>query len=184
MGESSHSGTPRIDRDYQSGGTALLGPHARLCRSRAAWRPEDSRMADGSLGVGALAGALLLASRKSLTGLGKWVPLSAGAFAAALVAFAFSRAVWLSMLTLVVIGFTMMIEMGASNTLIQSMAPDRLRGRVMSVYSMMFMGMAPLGALLAGAAAEHVGAPWTVAAGAAICLAASVVFAFSETSVR
>ena len=87
----------------------------------------------GSSGVGALAGALLLASRKNLTGLGKWVPLSAGAFAAALVAFALSRTVWLSMLTLVAIGFTMMIQMGASNTLIQSMAPDRLRGRVMSV---------------------------------------------------
>ena len=135
----------------------------------------------GASGVGALAGALLLASRQSLTGLGKWVPLSAAAFAAALVVFAFSRTVWLSMLTLVVIGFSMMIEMGASNTLIQSIAPDRLRGRVMSVYSMMFMGMAPLGALLAGAAAEHVGAPWTVAAGALICLIASVVFAVSET---
>jgi len=70
----------------------------------------------------------------------------------------------------------MMIEMGSSNTLIQSMVPDHLRGRVMSVYSMVFMGMAPFGSLLAGAAADRVGAPWTVAAGGVICVCAAGVF--------
>ena len=64
----------------------------------------------------------------------------------------------------------MMVEMAASNTLIQSMVPDRLRGRVMAVYSMMFMGMAPVGALLAGAIAAPVGAPETVAIGGAVCV--------------
>jgi MFS family permease len=82
------------------------------------------------------------------------------------------------------IGFAMMIELGASNTLIQSMSPDRLRGRVMSVYSMMFMGMTPLGSLLAGAAAHRFGAPMTVAAGAVVCLAASIVFWRQNVSVR
>ena len=79
--------------------------------------------------------------------------------ASALVAFSLSRVFWLSAAILVPVGFAMMIEMGSSNTLIQSMVPDQLRGRVMSVYSMMFMGMAPIGSLLAGAAADHIGAP-------------------------
>ena len=70
----------------------------------------------------------------------------------------------------------MMIEMGASNTLIQSMVPDHLRGRVMSVYSMMFMGMAPIGSLLAGAAASRFGAPFTVATAGVICMAAAAIF--------
>jgi len=78
----------------------------------------------------------------------------------------------------------MMIEMGSSNTLIQTMSPDHLRGRIMSVYSMMFMGMAPFGALLAGLAAERFGAPLAVAAGGAICLAGSGVFAFHLPSLR
>ena len=93
-------------------------------------------------GVGALAGALLLASRKDLKGLGRWVAVSALGFGASLAAFAASRQLWLSGAILVPTGFFIMIEMGSSNTLIQSMVPDRLRGRVMSVYSMMFMGMA------------------------------------------
>jgi MFS family permease len=70
----------------------------------------------------------------------------------------------------------MMVEMAASNTLIQSMVPDRLRGRVMAVYSMMFMGMAPVGALLAGAVAARLGAPETVAIGGAACVAGGLVF--------
>jgi MFS family permease len=73
-------------------------------------------------------------------------------------------------------GFFMMLEMAASNTLIQSMVPDRLRGRVMAVYSMMFMGMAPLGALMAGSLAAPIGAPATVALGGAVCVVGGLVF--------
>ena len=127
-------------------------------------------------GVGALAGALLLASRKDLKGLGRWVAVSALGFGASLAAFAASRQLWLSGAILVPTGFFIMIEMGSSNTLIQSMVPDRLRGRVMSVYSMMFMGMAPIGSLIAGAAAARFGAPATVAAAGAVCMAAAAVF--------
>jgi MFS family permease len=127
----------------------------------------------GATGIGALSAALLLASRKSLKGLGTWVAASATAFGAALLAFAFCRSYWLSIVILVPVGFAMMIEMGSSNTLIQSMVPDRLRGRVMSVYSMMFMGMAPLGSLAAGAAADRIGARWTVAAAGVICMCAA-----------
>lgn len=138
----------------------------------------------GASGIGALAGALLLASRKDLKGLGLWVAVSAVGFGAGLVAFAFSRIFWLSAVILVPVGFAMMIEMGSSNTLIQSMVPDRLRGRVMSVYSMMFMGMAPIGSLLAGAAADGLGAPWTVAAGGFICMAAAGVFSIWLPRIR
>ncbi|HWC97796.1 MAG TPA: MFS transporter [Candidatus Sulfopaludibacter sp.] len=138
----------------------------------------------GATGIGALAGALIMASRQHLKGLGTWVAVSAVAFGAALIAFAFSHFYWLSVVLLVPVGFAMMIEMGSSNTLIQSMVPDRLRGRVMSVYSMMFMGMAPIGSLLAGTAADRLGAPWTVAAGGIICMAAAGVFAIFLPRIR
>jgi MFS family permease len=130
----------------------------------------------GSTGVGALAAALTLASRRDLKGLGRWVALAALGFGAGLVAFSFSRIFWLSAAILALCGFAMMIQMGSSNTLIQSMSPDRLRGRVMSVYSMMFMGMAPFGALLAGAVADRLGAPLTVAGGGALSMLAAAIF--------
>ena len=131
----------------------------------------------GASGVGAVAGALLLATRESVRGLGRWVALSAAAFSVALMAFGMSRVFWLSMALNLPIGFFMMIAMGASNTLIQTMSPDNLRGRVMAVYSMMFIGMAPIGALLAGVVAARIGAPWTATGGGILCLAASGVFA-------
>jgi MFS family permease len=81
-------------------------------------------------------------------------------------------------------GFFMMMEMASSNTLIQSMVPDRLRGRVMAVYSMMFMGMAPLGALMAGALAEPLGAPLTVAIGGIICIIGGAIFAANLPQLR
>jgi MFS family permease len=130
----------------------------------------------GATGVGALVGALLLASRTNLRGLNRWVALSAMSFGALLMAFSYSRSYWLSLAVLVLVGFSVMIENGASNTLIQSMVPDHLRGRVMSVYSMMFMGMAPIGSLVGGAAAGRVGAPLTVAAGGALCVLSGGVF--------
>jgi MFS family permease len=130
----------------------------------------------GASGIGALAGALLMASRKNLKGLSRWAPASALGFGAALIAFACSRSLWLSIAVLIPVGFFIMIEMGASNTLIQSMVPDRLRGRVMSVYSMMFMGMAPIGSLAAGAAAGKIGAPATIVASGAICMAGAALF--------
>ena len=87
-----------------------------------------------------------------------------------------SRTFLLSAAILVPVGFSVMLQMGSSNTLIQSMVPDQLRGRVMGVYSMMIMGMAPFGALLAGLAADRFGAPATVAAGGVICMAAAGIF--------
>jgi len=130
----------------------------------------------GSSGIGALAGALLLAGRQNVRGLGKWVMLSCGGFGVSLVLFALSRNFWISTLLLLPVGFTMMVQMASSNTLIQSMVPDQLRGRVMAVYSMMFMGMSPVGALLAGLLAHRLGAPLTVAAGGVVCIAGALVF--------
>ena len=130
----------------------------------------------GSAGMGALAAALLLASRQTLKGLGGWIAVSAMAFGAGLVVFAFSRTLWVSAAVLVLVGFATMVQMGSSNTLIQSMVPDQLRGRVMGVYSMMFIGMAPFGGLLAGIVADRVGAPATVAGGGVICLVAAGIF--------
>ncbi len=130
----------------------------------------------GATGVGALAGALTLAMRSGLRGLGRWVALASGGFGLSLILFAFSRSFWLSFALLVPVGFSMMLQMAVSNTLIQAMVPDRLRGRVMAVYTMMFMGMAPLGALFAGAVAHSLGAPLTVAIGGVACMLGSGVF--------
>lgn len=130
----------------------------------------------GASGTGALIAALLLASRKGVFGLGRWVAVSSAVFGIAITGFAFSRHFLLSMFLLVIAGFAMMTQMSASNTLIQAMVPDELRGRVMSVYSMMFMGMAPIGALLAGTVAGIIGPTYTIAIGGMACVLGSVYF--------
>src|SRR5262249_39898120 len=130
----------------------------------------------GAAGVGALLGAVLLAGRQGVRGLSKWVMFACAGFGVSLIFFSLSRTFWVSILLLVPVGFSMMVQMASSNTLIQSMVPDRLRGRVMAVYSMMFVGMAPFGALLAGVLAHLVGAPLTVAMGGLVCIAGAMVF--------
>ena len=138
----------------------------------------------GFSGIGALLGALALATRREVKGLGKWVSISCGAFGISLMLFAFSPSFWMAAAMLIPVGFAMMTQMGASNTLIQTMTPDRLRGRVMSVYSMMFMGMAPVGALLAGVAAQRYGAPFTVAVGGVVAAAGSLLFGLRWQELR
>jgi len=130
----------------------------------------------GASGFGAFLGAFSLAMRRGWRGLGTWVAYSSAGFGIALIAFGFSRWFTLSIVLLVPVGFSMMVEMASSNTLLQMMVPDELRGRVMAVYSMMFMGMAPIGALLAGSLAGRWGAPRTVAAGGAICAVGALIF--------
>ncbi|HXA07812.1 MAG TPA: MFS transporter, partial [Bryobacteraceae bacterium] len=128
-------------------------------------------------GVGALLGALTLASKPSVSGLGKWVWMAATGFGTSLILFSFSRHLWLSLILLMPTGFGMMVQMGATNTLLQVMVPDRLRGRVMSLYSMMFIGMGPIGALAGGALAARIGAAWTVSIGGLVCLVGGAIFA-------
>jgi MFS family permease len=138
----------------------------------------------GATGLGALLGAVSLATRDGTHGLGRRVAISAAGFGVALALFAASRSFWLSAALLVPAGFFMMNEMACSNTLLQSIVPDAFRGRVMAAYAMMFMGMAPFGALAAGAAAERIGAPWTVALGGCLCVAGALVFAGRIPSLR
>src|SRR6185437_566416 len=138
----------------------------------------------GATGVGALTGALTLATRKGVRGLGKWVAMACAGFGATLVLFAFSHWFIVSLLLLIPAGFCMMLQMASSNTLIQAMVPDRLRGRTMAVYSMMFMGMAPLGALISGALAERIGAPGTLASGGCIAILGAAAFARHLPKIR
>jgi MFS family permease len=138
----------------------------------------------GMTGVGALIAALILASRRGVYGLGRWVAFSCGAFGITLILFSLSRNFWLSAALLLPAGFFMMLEMSSSNTLIQAMVPDALRGRVMSVYSMMFMGMAPFGALLGGWVAARIGAPLAVSMGAVAAVGGSILFAMQLPKIR
>ncbi len=138
----------------------------------------------GGAGLGALVGALALASRSGIRGLGKWVAFASGAFGVSLILFSLSHTFWLSLILIVPVGFSLMVQMASSNTLIQAMVPDELRGRVMAVYSMMFMGMAPIGALLAGVLAGRLGAPETVALGGAVCIIGAIVFGWRLPALR
>jgi MFS family permease len=130
----------------------------------------------GATGVGALFGALTLAAKTGVKGLGRWVAFSCAGLGISLCCFSFSTSFWLSVALLLPAGYSMMLQMACSNTLVQTMVPDELRGRVMSVYSMMFMGMAPFGAFFGGALAHRVGAPITVAVGGVACLCGAIWF--------
>jgi MFS family permease len=130
-----------------------------------------------AIGVGALAGALMLAARKSVLGLGRVIPLSAVIFGAALVGFGLSHIFWLSVVLLLAAGFGMMRQMAASNTLLQTIVDDEKRGRAMSFYAMAFAGMSPFGSLLAGVLAQRFGAPATVIASGVLCTIGAGLFA-------
>ncbi|MDE2492185.1 MAG: MFS transporter [Elusimicrobia bacterium] len=126
---------------------------------------------------GALAGALWLASRRTVLGLGRMIPVSAALFGAGLIGFALSKALWLSALLLVPVGVGFMIQIAGSNTIVQTIVDDDKRGRAMSFFMMAFLGTAPLGSLLAGSLAQRFGAPRTLVAGGLCCLAGAAWFA-------
>ena len=135
-------------------------------------------------GIGALVGALLLAARKSVLGLGKYIPLTAASFGAGLVAFSFTRVLWLSLLLMIVTGFGFMVQMAASNTVLQTIVDEDKRGRVMSFYTMAFMGTAPFGSLLAGWVADKIGAPHTLLFGGIGCVLGALWFATTLPRLR
>jgi len=137
-----------------------------------------------SAGVGALIATVYLASRKTVLGLGRLIPISASTFAAGIMLFSLSRNLWLSMALLAVAGFGMMANMAACNTILQTIADDDKRGRVMSFYTMAFMGVAPLGSLIAGALAGRIGVTATLVIGGSLCIAASAVFATKLPAIR
>jgi MFS family permease len=135
-------------------------------------------------GAGAVGGALYLAARRSVVGLGRTIAHAALAFGAGLVAFALSHNLALSLALLVVTGFGMMLQMAASNTVLQTIVEDDKRGRVMSMYTMAFMGMAPFGSLLAGGLASGIGAANTLIAGGVVCMVAALAFARQLPTLR
>jgi MFS family permease len=132
-------------------------------------------MASG--GTGALVGALYLASRRNIGGLINLVPLATAVFGAGLIVFSFSRLLWLSMPLMFVMGLGMIMQMAASNTIIQTVVDDDKRGRIMSLHMMAFIGTAPFGSLLAGWLASSIGAPGTFRIGGTLCLLSAMVFA-------
>lgn len=135
-------------------------------------------------GLGALSGALFLASRSSVRGLGGIISLTTLLFGAGLLAFAVSRSMALSLVAMVLSGFGMMVTTASSNTLLQTIVDERMRGRVMSFYAMAFMGTAPFGSLMAGMLATHLGAPWTLAICGALCLVGAVGFRLQLPTLR
>jgi MFS family permease len=138
----------------------------------------------GGVGVGAMVSALSLAIRKSVLGLGSMIYISTATFGVALIFFGLSRNFWLSLLCMLFSGFGIMQQMAASNTIIQTIVDEDKRGRVMSFYTVAFVGMAPFGSLLAGAMAHAIGAPQTVMISGACCIAGAIWFASRLKSIR
>ena len=138
----------------------------------------------GAVGFGAMLGALAIAMRQQLRGLGSLVAYSAVGLGVSLVLFSASRWFLVSFAFLIICGFTMMMQLTSTNTLIQAMVPEQLRGRVMAMYSMMFLGMTPLGSLLAGTLADHIGAPVTVAIGGLVSCLGGLIFARKWPALR
>ena len=129
-------------------------------------------------GVGAVLGALHFAARTSYKGLARWVAATSTTCAVGLVIFSQSRYFWLSMAVLLVVGFCATVQMAATNTTLQNRVPDQLRGRIMAVYATMFMGVQPIGSLIAGGVAKHIGAPYTLAVFGTLCFLGSMIFIF------
>ena len=129
-------------------------------------------------GVGAVLGALHFAARTSYKGLARWIAAMSITCAVGLVVFSRSRTFWVSMAVLVVVGFSATVQMAATNTTLQNRVPDHLRGRIMAVYATMFMGVQPIGSLIAGGVAKKIGAPYTLTLFGVLCFVASLIFIF------
>jgi MFS family permease len=129
-------------------------------------------------GVGAVLGALHFAARTNYKGLARWIAATSTLCAVGLVIFSQSKVFWLSMAVLLVVGFCATVQMAATNTTLQNRVPDQLRGRIMAVYATMFMGVQPIGSLIAGGVAKHIGAPYTLAVFGTLCFLGSMVFIF------
>jgi MFS family permease len=138
----------------------------------------------GATGVGALGGAIFLASRKTVLGSGKIIVIASSIFGIGLIGFSLSRLFFLSLFLMGWTGFGMMVQMAASNTVLQTIVDEDKRGRVMSFYTMAFMGTVPFGGLFAGSLASKIGAPATVMMGGFACLLGATLFAMKLPSLR
>jgi MFS family permease len=137
-----------------------------------------------AVGVGALVGALYLASRTTVVGLGRLIVTAVTVFGVGLILLALVRSRWLALPILACCGFGMMVHMGSSNTIVQTVVDPEKRGRVMSIYAVSFMGTAPLGSLFEGWLADRIGIPWTVALGGVATLAGGLLFARELPALR
>jgi MFS family permease len=146
--------------------------------------PHTLGFLTGASGVGALVSAVSLAVRKSVRGLTTMIQMAAAMFGLGLILFGLSHVLWLSMVLMLVVGFGMMQGLAASNTVIQTLVPEDKRSRVMSYYTMAFVGMAPFGSLLAGGLAHYLGAQHTVMMTGACCVLGSVWFTLELPAVR
>jgi MFS family permease len=146
--------------------------------------PHTLGFLTGASGIGALVSAISLALRKSVRGLTTMIQISALMFGAGLILFGLSHTLWLSLLFMLITGFGMMQGLAASNTVIQTLVPEDKRSRVMSYYTMAFVGMAPFGSLLAGFMAHHIGAPHTVMVTGGFCVLGAIWFTTQLASVR
>ena len=135
-------------------------------------------------GVGALTGALYLAQRESVVGLGRIIMWASAVFGIGLVIFSLTTSLWPAFLVLAIAGCGFMIHLAATNTILQTIVEERLRGRVMSFYTMAFFGTVPIGSLLGGVMAERYGAPRTVLVSGIVCLAGSAWFAYKLPAIR
>ncbi|HEU4391220.1 MAG TPA: MFS transporter, partial [Blastocatellia bacterium] len=144
--------------------------------------PQGLGLLMGAAGVGAFLGALTIAARRGTTGLPNLVGASSAGFAVLLILFSFSKSLLLSTILIIPAGFTLMLQLPATNTLLQAMVPDEMRGRVMSFYSMCLIGVAPFGSLIAGWVASRIGAPLTIASGGLVSLAAGMMFLVKVSS--
>jgi MFS family permease len=138
----------------------------------------------GAVGVGSLISALSLVMRRSVRGLTRIIPIAAAIFGVGLICFGLSHFLWLSMLMMLVTGFGMMQGMTSSNTIVQTLVDENVRGRVMSYYTMAFVGMAPFGSLMAGALAHLIGAPRTIIVSGVACILGSIWFSTRLKSIR
>jgi MFS family permease len=127
-------------------------------------------------GIGALMGGIYLSSRQSVIGLEKILAFSPAIFGTGLIIFSLSRVLWLSLLMMLVIGLGAILQIASSNTLLQTIVDDDKRGRVMSLYTMAFLGTLPFGNLIAGSLASKIGAPNTLVIGGAFCILGSFLF--------
>ncbi len=137
-----------------------------------------------SVSIGGIAGALYLASRTSTRGLERVVAASTCIFGIGLIIFSVSTSFWLSLFTLVFTGFGMMTQMTACNTILQVLCDDDKRGRVMSFYTMAFMGTIPFGNLLAGCMAKAFGSEWAVFVGGISCIVGVIFFILKIPAIR
>jgi MFS family permease len=138
----------------------------------------------GATGVGALISAVTLAMRKSIVGLGRMINIMAFTFGGGLIVFGLSHVAWLSFPLMLVVGFSMMGLLAASNTIMQTIVEEDKRGRVMSFYTLSFTGVMPFGSLIAGTLASRIGAPLTVVLGGALCLGAATWFTVKLPQIR